>query len=126
MRLFLLLVIFLYSCNKEDIILSDLLKSQQWEIVYYQIQNGSHTLYSEEYRYRVQFNPNEQVAVFKQLGDVMYGTWNVTDNKFLYISMNDKNVLSNKWEMIKYHEWGYDQQRLTFKCDTIEFGIKRY
>lgn len=106
--------------------MNDLLNSQQWEISYYQIQSGNHTLYSEEYQYRVQFRSNGQIAAFKQSGDVTYGIWNVIDNKFLEISMNEKNILSNKWEMIQYDVWGYEQQRLTFKCDTIEFGIKRY
>lgn len=124
-KLYLILLLIFTSCY-DDVVLNDLLKSQQWEIAYCQIQSGGNTLYSEEYQYRIQFRTNGQIAVFKQSGDVMYGTWNVTDNKFLDISMNEKNMLSNKWEMVKYYVWGYDQQRLTFKCDTIEFGIKRY
>lgn len=123
-----IIILFLLftGCDKQEVNLSDLLQSKQWELFYYKIDKKNHTYYATEYQYRIQFMDNSQIAMFKQSGDVEYGKWFTSNNKILDIGMDNKNVMTGKWEMIEYKIWGYDQDRITFKNDTIEIGVKRY
>jgi hypothetical protein len=114
----------LTGCGKQDINLSELLESKQWKLSYYKVQKGTHTYYATEYQYRIQFRKDNKIVAFKQSGDAEYGNWTIFDNKRLDINMNREKALPGKWEMINYEVWGYDQDRLTFKCDTLEMGIK--
>lgn len=120
----LLLMIIFTGCHRQDIDLTDKLKSKQWELAYYKIDTSNHTYYATEYQYRIQFRNNNQIAVFRPSGDVEYGTWQTHNNKVLGITMDREQPMTGQWEMIHYEVWGYDQDRLTFKQDTIEWGIK--
>lgn len=118
----LLLLILFTSCHKQEINLPDVLQSQQWELAYYKVNQ----YYATEYRYRIQFRANKQIAVFRQSGDVEYGKWETEGNNVLNIDMDITDSMTGRWEMIRYEIWGYDQDRLTFKMDTTEWGIKRW
>lgn len=121
--IFLSTSLFLLSCNKKDINLTELLQSQQWELAYYRIEKGDLIYYATEHQYRIQFRPNQQIYVFKQSGDVEYGDWSVENNKIIDIKIDRLEVLSGQWELIKYYVWGYDQDRLQLRYDTIEIGL---
>jgi hypothetical protein len=111
------------SCNKTKVQLSELLQSQQWELAYYRVEKGDLIYYATEHQYRIQFRSNQQIAVFKQSGNVEYGDWSVENDKILNIKMNRLQALSGQWKLIKYYVWGYDQDRLQLRCDTIEIGL---
>jgi hypothetical protein len=121
--IFLCIVIGISSCNKDKVDLKELLESQQWYIAYYRVEKGDLIYYATDHQYRIQFRSNQQIAVFKQSGDVEYGDWSVENDEILNIKMNRLQALSGQWELIKYYVWGYDQDRFQLRYDTIEIGL---
>jgi hypothetical protein len=103
--------------------LPKLLQSQQWELAYYRIDYPTHIYYATEYQYRIQFRPDNTIAVFKQSGDVAYGIWNIVDDTILNITMQTQHAITGKWELIEHYVRGYDQDRIRFKNNNLEIGL---
>jgi len=117
------LILLLISCNKENINLTDLLQSQQWDLTYCIIKKETHTYYAIEYQYRIQFRPNQQMVIFKQSGDAEYGNWEVINNKMLDFKINKEHIMDGKWDLVEYSVWGYDQDRIILQKENIEIGL---